>query len=276
MSSQLDQILALTNPLASLVSYFNQLRPASWRGVPFVVEGNETSAGRRTAEHLYPYRDTPWIEDLGRAPRKFQVTGFLVGDDVIQQRDNMLTAAEQPGPGTLVHPTFGAITLNLVEPVSFREHKSHGRVIELTFSFEQSGQRLFPSQVISTGSAVTNAASQANQAMSDDFESQIGPSVLQGGLIALQAARTVSGWVGEAETLGNDSTNIFHLAADFNGPFGRFFGGNTGSGSGSITGAYVSPSQIASQIANLVNTGAQDRANIGSAASKVLSTAGAI
>lgn len=272
----IDQLLSLSNPLATLFGYFNQLQPASWRGASFVVVGNKTTAGRRTAEHLYPYRDTPWIEDLGRAPRKFQITGYLVGDDVIAQRDNMLDKCEQSGPGTLVHPTFGAIIVNLVEPIEFSEHMSHGRVIELTFSFEQSGQRLFPSQQISTGANVTSASSQANQAMADDFIAQVGPSVLQGGLVALQSLRTISGWVGQAEMLGNDSTNIFHLAADMNGSFGRYFGGNTGSGSGSISGIYVSPSQISSQIANLINTGAQDRANISSSAATVLSTAGAI
>ena len=33
---------------------------------------------------------------------------FLTGDDVYQQRDAMLKACEQSGPGTLVHPTLGS------------------------------------------------------------------------------------------------------------------------------------------------------------------------
>lgn len=272
--SELDQILALQNPLATLNSFFNQLYPASYRGVPFFVESNTTEIGRRNVEHIYPFRDTPYMEDIGRAPRVFQVEGFLVGDDVISQRNTMAAAAEQPGPGTLVHPTFGRVSVSLADRVRFREDKTHGRMIAVTFSFEESGQKLFPSQGQNTGTAVINASSAANQAMSDNFASQIGPSIALGASVAVQALRTISGWVGEAGQLGNDSTNIFHLASNMDGSFGRFFGGNTGSGSGSITGSYVSPSQITNQITNLINTGTQDRANIGGAASGVLSTAG--
>ena len=59
--------------------------------------------GRRIALHEYPYRDDPWPVDTGRATRRITVTGFLLRDDVFDQRTALIAALEQKGPGTLVH-----------------------------------------------------------------------------------------------------------------------------------------------------------------------------
>ena len=48
----------------------SQLRPCSFRGVPFAIISEEGSHGRRQAVHEYPYRDTAWIEDMGRGTRR--------------------------------------------------------------------------------------------------------------------------------------------------------------------------------------------------------------
>ena len=96
-------------------SWWQQLQPGSWRGVGFVMDAAENRAGRRVAVHEYPYRDTVWAEDLGRLPRRFAFQAFLVGDDVYQQRNAMILACEQPGEGTLVHPTLGAVQCVLLD-----------------------------------------------------------------------------------------------------------------------------------------------------------------
>lgn len=92
-------------------SHINQ---ASFRGVPFGVISGESVVGRRVAVHEYPYRDTVWVEDLGRSARKFTLRGFLIQDslvysagDVFSQRDAMIAACETSGGGLLVHPTLG-------------------------------------------------------------------------------------------------------------------------------------------------------------------------
>ncbi len=56
------------------------LHPASFRGVPFAVVSGESVFGRRQAVHEYPYRDTAWIEDLGRSSRKITLRGFIIQD----------------------------------------------------------------------------------------------------------------------------------------------------------------------------------------------------
>ena len=45
---------------------WENLRPASFRGVAFEVESHSESGGRRVELHEYPLRDTPYAEDLGK------------------------------------------------------------------------------------------------------------------------------------------------------------------------------------------------------------------
>src|SRR4051812_35371889 len=92
-------------------SYLQQLRPATWRGVEFFVTRSQARFGRRNVVHRYPYRDAPWVEDLGKKGRLIHVVGFLVGDDVIAQSKTMRDVCEQKDSdeqgGILVHPIFG-------------------------------------------------------------------------------------------------------------------------------------------------------------------------
>lgn len=267
--SILDQIFSLTNSLATLNSYFSQLQPASFNDRPFFTRGSSTVVGRRLAEHIYPFRDDPWMEDLGRKARRYHIIGFLVGDDVISQRDRMQSELEGFGSGILVHPTYGRLNVSATDQCTFEEDVSHGRVIEMRLVFQESGLRIWPSIDSSTGQGILDSADAADAAASDDFTSQIGTALKSGAQAASQALKTASVWTGQLQTLGNDATNIFHLSANLVGPFGRFFGGSTGSGSGSISGKYASPSQVASQVANLVNTASADRSSLAAAASSV-------
>lgn len=102
--------------------WLSQLRPGSFRGVPFAVVNEEGSHGRRQAVHEYPYRDTAWIEDMGRGTRRFIIRGFIVqnslvygGGDVISQRQSLINACEAKGSGTLIHPTLGEMTVSIPE-----------------------------------------------------------------------------------------------------------------------------------------------------------------
>src|SRR4051812_41603019 len=101
--------------------YADRLHRASWRGVPFAMETGQARYGRRKVRHDYPNRDTVWLEDQGVLPREFRLRGFLVsnsaiygGGDVITQIARMASAGEAKGPGSLVHPTRGRMTVDLL------------------------------------------------------------------------------------------------------------------------------------------------------------------
>ncbi|MDR5813314.1 DNA circularization N-terminal domain-containing protein [Caballeronia sp. LZ033] len=151
-------------------TYFQQLNAASFRNVSFVSLGGMSNFGRRVDIHEYPYRDTPWAEDLGRATRHFAVSGYLVGDDVIAQRDLLIAACEQSGVGKLVHATYGELNVTLFQ---FRviERWDKGRYFEIEFEFVESGERVFPSTITATTTGLIEAALGADAAASLDFVS---------------------------------------------------------------------------------------------------------
>ena len=96
------------------------LRPASFRGVSFQVNGTDLGAGRRVQVHEYPQRDQPWVEDLGRATREIAFDGFLIGADYVDQANQLLAALETAGAATLVHPWLGSMQVCLSAPARVR------------------------------------------------------------------------------------------------------------------------------------------------------------
>jgi hypothetical protein len=87
----------------------SSLRPASYGGIPFGVESAKTSAGRKTAIHDYPFRDSNWVEDLGLKSRQFEISGFLVEDDLItkQGTQRVFDGMRDGGPADACSPVPG-------------------------------------------------------------------------------------------------------------------------------------------------------------------------
>lgn len=212
-----------------------RLQQASWRGVPFQTLGGQIRVGRRNAVHEYPFRDTVWVEDLGRSARRITVAGFLVGDDVVAQRERLVAACEAPGDGQLVHMTLGRLTVSLLDTV-IEERWDRGRVFDIGFTFIEAGARSFPNNVTSTGDAVMAACTKADAAASSDFLSGVSSSLAQGSAVISQAANTAARWARTALQLGSDATNLMNMVSSLPGTFGRYFGGRNRSFRGVATG----------------------------------------
>lgn len=93
------------------MTWRDQLRQASFRGVEFHVSDSAPAGGRRLEVHEYVARDDGFAEDMGGKAGRFPVQAFLVGDDVIDQAVRLRAALDQVGPGTLVHPWRGELTV---------------------------------------------------------------------------------------------------------------------------------------------------------------------
>lgn len=119
------------------------LQPASFRGVPFEVEDESCGFGRRNETHEYPKRDRPYVEDLGRKARDPDVTGFVIGDDYMAKRDKLLAAIEAEGPGELVHPWYGRMTVSITDCRVSHSIKQQG-MCTFQISFIESGELSFP------------------------------------------------------------------------------------------------------------------------------------
>jgi prophage DNA circulation protein len=93
---------------------YENIRQASFRGVPFGVLDASDSRGRNIVIHEFPLRDKIFVEDLGRAKRTINLTAFILNPDYESKRDALIEALEEPGPGTLVHPWLGSFSVNLI------------------------------------------------------------------------------------------------------------------------------------------------------------------
>ncbi len=144
------------------------LRPASFRGVPFQVEGTDFAGGRRNQVHDYPQRDKPWVEDLGRAAREISFEAFVTGRDYVEQAQRLLAAVEQGDSGTLVHPWFGTLTVSVKDParITFNRELGNARV---SLSFIESGDLEFPSAGNATTTQSRLAAANIETSAVSDF-----------------------------------------------------------------------------------------------------------
>ena len=201
--------------------WYQQLVPGSWRGVGFVLDASEGKMGRRTATHEYPYRDTVWVEDLGRLPRRFAFQAFVVGDDCYQQRNAMVQACEQAGVGTLVHPTFGSVQCVLID-FSTIDRRERGRVVEFSFQFVVAGDLTFPTSSIATGQNVLGMASAVNTASASDLALNLGSM----NLVPVAARAAVQPFAGLAVSAVNDATRAFNAVSGLQGLYGRFSSGS--------------------------------------------------
>jgi prophage DNA circulation protein len=209
----------MTEPVSNLPTgspYWSQLKPASFRGLRFGVTGGVLRFGRRNAIHEYPFRDTVWVEDLGRSRREIHITGFLVGDDVIARRDALIAAAERSGDGELVHPTLGARQVALIECSS--SESVEGRVFELQFVFVEQGARVYPAGSASAAPA-TAAADDAQAAANDEFADSVGTR-LQSPDNAARAQAVAAHFAARARGAGEASTMLFNMSALLQGNFG--------------------------------------------------------
>lgn len=143
------------------MSWHDQLQEASYRGVRFHAVQRSATFGRRNQVHEYPFRDLPYVEDLGRMARNFRITAFLLGKDSLQQRDALIAAIEQPGPGKLVHPSHGEMNVSVVGGVTVDESDHEAGIVRVSFNVVESGELRFPSANAATRDVVALRADDA-------------------------------------------------------------------------------------------------------------------
>ncbi len=117
------------------MTFYENLRPASFRGVPFKVQGTDDGRGRATVIHEFPLRDQVYVEDLGRAQRTIEVTAFVIGPAFEAERDTLIQALEKKGPGTLIHPWLGSFLVSLAEPAKVSHSAEQAGLVMFQLKF---------------------------------------------------------------------------------------------------------------------------------------------
>lgn len=117
------------------MSWRDDIRPASFRGVPFGVYADDKEGGRRTVVHEFPQREEVYVEDMGAATTRFTVQAFVLGPDYMSRRDELERVLSEPGPGTLIHPWYGEITVSPFAPYKVKHAAQDGGMCVFALSF---------------------------------------------------------------------------------------------------------------------------------------------
>ena len=151
---------------------------ASFRGAKFYVENTNTEVGRRNVVHQYPFRDTPYVEDLGKDADQFTVNGYIIQNkqnnyNHFPDRNKLIGALKTYGSGTLIHPFYGGMKVSVVGKSSVSESLSRdGGIAKFTMTFVQAGVNTFPTQTIDPVGKMDKVAEDAYNAIADSASSQ--------------------------------------------------------------------------------------------------------
>ena len=237
-------------------------RSASFRGVAFVVLENSLRRGRQVALHAYPFRDDPWPEDLGRSPRVTGFRGFVVGDDADQRIADLIDAVEQPGPGELVHPTLGALTVQVLT-FSASDAPDRGRVWSFEMSVVPATPRVYPAASADTQGQVKGWFGKLKDTVAKDFAA-VQSTVKEVRSTVNGYVQTAEGYIQQGQGLIHDATSLAHLPKQLVGNFGRFNLKSLTNGSG-----LSSVSQATGLVSGATSSVDRIGATLGSLASKL-------
>jgi prophage DNA circulation protein len=142
----------------------------SFRDIRFKVKSADRSAGRRTVVHEFPGRDKPMVEDLGKAAGGVALEAFIIGPDYMVDRNKLWEAFNKAGPGKLVHPYWGSMTVTVVGKVRLKETTAEGGMARFTLTVVEGGEDLAPVVTPDTEAAVEDSADTCVTALTEDFE----------------------------------------------------------------------------------------------------------
>lgn len=194
------------------MAWKDQLRPASFRQVAFHVDSDDMTAGRRVQVFEYPQRDKPFAEDLGRAAREINITGYVIGADYMAGRDALLAALEAPGPGTLVHPWYGSLQV-VAKPARVTHSQSDGGMCRFSLVFVEAGELQFPSSTAAPGVKTRLAAESLKAASADDFAERFSVDGLPE-FVADDAVANVSDALATVKSVGSRVGRILRNPVD--------------------------------------------------------------
>ncbi|WP_443700647.1 DNA circularization protein [Pseudomonas sp.] len=135
----------------------DDLLPASFRGINFLIEQAAVPVGRKGQLHEYPQRDEPFFESLGKQSQVHKVSAYVIGDDCFERRDKLLEALEKEGSGELVHPWLGRMLVDVGE-CDLSHSRTEGGMARLELTFYPSKPRKFPTGTANTQQQVVKSS----------------------------------------------------------------------------------------------------------------------
>lgn len=155
------------------MTWRTQLQAGRFRTAAFQVDSHDHGGGRRLAQHEYPLRDEPYVEDLGRKAREYNIECLVIGEGYMAARDALRAALEAQGSGTLVHPWLGTLRVAVVN-YRLRESTRDGGMALFSVNFIEAGREAEPDAEADTAGNVGTAATAATTASESKFAAAFG------------------------------------------------------------------------------------------------------
>ena len=150
----------------------SRLRQPSYKGVPFFTQDQFTGQfGRRQVGHLYPFTDTYYHEDLGRAPKNFRITACFLE---LSDAEKMIKACETAGAGAFVHP-WGQVQQMVLKPQSPAQvtyPKAEGGLFTIELDLEETGANQQPDVTDDLTGQLFAALDEAQESIDEVFASK--------------------------------------------------------------------------------------------------------
>jgi len=132
------------------------LSAASYRGVPFYVDYEGMTGGKRLALHEFAGGRTTLIEEMGLKTSGFDVTAYVIGDLSDVSARALVAAMQAPGPGFVTLPIDGGLMACVDDWHRSREKDRMGHIafdIHFVPLSNEAGFSLSTGDVISTVAA---------------------------------------------------------------------------------------------------------------------------
>lgn len=124
-----------------------KLMQATFKGVPFFWRRLSTNGGKKSVSHNYPGSSRRFVEDMGALPKTFtleaSIAGGLGGAQYMENKQSLEAALSSPGPGWLVHPTYGRVLVT-AKPFTCTEETSRLGEAKYSLTFEKSDEEVRP------------------------------------------------------------------------------------------------------------------------------------
>lgn len=210
-AAQTGEAAAATSGGITASGWRASLKPASFRGVAFFVDQDESEGGRRAVTHEFPGRDMPFTEDLGRKGYTVTVEGYVIGADYMSKRDALIAACNAEGPGALITPWMPERQV-VCTAMRKRESAHEGGMARFSLTFAEAGSETAPTGAALPGVLAGNKADDAMGVLGGVLDKRITVAgvpvaVQESTLLALQ---TLGGMISGVAGVGD-------LAADMPG-----------------------------------------------------------
>lgn len=174
------------------MSWENNLLEASFRGLTFDCIATDDAIARAVATHPFPYKQGDGAEDMGGESSLISITAIFFGDDYDVKLKAFTKALEQPGTGELVHPVFGAMTVQFVR-TNIQHSADYPDSVSLPLQFIRpvAEQPLFNQTLtIQQAEAIKQTANQTQDIATNLIEAQVLPIVKSNDVIRNQQLRS--------------------------------------------------------------------------------------